>query len=305
VGLRQPADIIWALDNSGSMITEAQAVQDNMNTFAQQIVASGIDVRVVVLSAVRDPILLPPPLDLLIPAVCIGAPLGSGQCPSDSKPPNFLHLPVLVGSNDALNLLINSYPQYRSMLRPEATKTFVVVTDDEATDPPNNSAAAFSAAVTGLDPTLFTQWTFSGVYCRTNCLNCSGVGNVYEQLRTDKGGVWGDMCMTDFAPVFSALAQTVITGSKLACEWVIPPPPPGETFDRDKVNVVYTPANSPPLRLLKVPTSADCGSEAAWFYDNNTNPTKVLVCPEICTAIQAANEAKIDVEFGCASEVVR
>ncbi|HMI85158.1 MAG TPA: hypothetical protein VK550_13755, partial [Polyangiaceae bacterium] len=96
---KQPADIIWALDNSGSMTTEAQAVQDNMNVFAQQIIASGIDVHVVILSA-------PQTIIFGIPignGVCVGAPLGSGQCPADSLAPKYLHLPVAVGSWDALN----------------------------------------------------------------------------------------------------------------------------------------------------------------------------------------------------------
>ena len=132
-----------------------------------------------------------------------------------------------VGSHDALNLLINRYGEYKSMLRPDASKTFVVVTDDEATDPPNNSAAAFSASVAALDPVMFKKWTLSGVYCMTPCLNCAGIGSVYEQLRQQTGGVSGDMCTTDFAPVFKALAQAVITGSKLSCEWTIPPPPAG------------------------------------------------------------------------------
>src|SRR5262245_52109748 len=39
----QPADIIWAIDTSGSMTEETNFVIQQMNNFSQQIVASGID----------------------------------------------------------------------------------------------------------------------------------------------------------------------------------------------------------------------------------------------------------------------
>jgi hypothetical protein len=297
---KQPADIIWALDNSGSMLTEAQAVQDNMNIFAQQIIASGIDVRVVILSNPQT-IILGIPIGI---GVCVGAPLGSGQCPNDSLPPKYLHLPVSVGSHDALNLLIDRYGEYKSMLRPDASKTFVVVTDDEATAAPNNSAAAFTAAVTALDPVLFKKWTFSGVYCSSNCLNCSGVGTVYDQLKQQTGGVSGDMCTTDFAPVFKALAEAVITGSKLSCDWAIPPPPAGQMFDPKFVNVIYTANGGAPRDLFNVPSAAECAAQGGWYYDDNAKPTKVLACPTTCTEIQADMKAKIAVAFGCKTKVI-
>ena len=297
---KQPADIIWALDNSGSMTTEAQAVQDNMNVFAQQIVASGIDVRVVILSAPQTIIFGVP----IGNGVCVAPPLGSGQCPADSLPPRYLHLPITVGSWDSLNLLTAHYAEYKSMLRPNASKTFVVVTDDEAIAPPNNSAAAFTSALTALDPVMFAKWTFSGVYCSMACGNCSGIGNVYEQLRQQTGGVKGDMCTTDFAPVFKALAQAVITGTKLSCEWSIPPPPMGQTFDPKMVNVIYTPDGGLPRDLFNVPTAADCAPQGGWFYDDNAKPTKVLACPSTCTEIQADLKAKIAVAFGCKTKII-
>ncbi|HMI85316.1 MAG TPA: hypothetical protein VK550_14570, partial [Polyangiaceae bacterium] len=202
------------------------------------------------------------------------------------------------------NLLTSHYGEYKSMLRANASKTFVVVTDDNATAAPNNSATTFSAAVTALDPAMFAKWTLSGVYCSTACLNCSAVGTVYEDLRKQTGGVSGDMCTTDFAPVFKALAQAVITGSKLSCEWAIPPAPAGQTFDPRLVNVIYTPDGAAPRDLFNVPTAADCGTQGGWFYDDNTNPTKVLACPSSCTEIQTDLKAKIAVAFGCKTKVI-
>jgi hypothetical protein len=63
---KQPADIIVVVDNSGSMDFEAGAVQDNLDAFSQQIVDSGIDVRVVLISSYPgdgNGICIDPPLD--------------------------------------------------------------------------------------------------------------------------------------------------------------------------------------------------------------------------------------------------
>jgi hypothetical protein len=112
------------------------------------------------------------------------------------------------------------------------------------------------------------------------------------------------MCTTDFAPVFKALAQAVITGSKLSCDWAIPPPPAGQMFDPKLVNVIYTPDGAAARDLFNVPSAADCGTMGGWFYDDNAKPTKVLACPSTCTEIQADLKAKIAVAFGCKTKVI-
>src|SRR5690606_3496249 len=46
----EPADIIFAVDTSGSMSDEIGFTQQHLNQFSTQIVQSGIDVRVVMLA---------------------------------------------------------------------------------------------------------------------------------------------------------------------------------------------------------------------------------------------------------------
>jgi hypothetical protein len=231
--------------------------------------------------------------------ICIDPPLGSGTCPDDSNPPRFLHVPQEVGSNDALNLFVDTYPNWQAQLRANATKTFVVVTDDDASDGPNNSASAFTQAVTGLDATLFRAWTFSGIYCFSECPDAAAIGSVYVDLVAQTQGVSGDLCLQDFAPVFDALAQSVIGTSSLDCEWDIPPPPAGEILDVDKVNVQYTVSGGAAQPILHVPSSNDCGAQGGWFYNDAASPTRVRVCPTTCETIQADPGAKIDILFGC------
>jgi hypothetical protein len=294
----RPADIIFAIDSSTSMDEEIGFVQTNMNTFSQQISASGIDVHVILIANETGQ-----------RPVCIGAPLGSGTCPGDSKAPNYVHVPVGVGSHDALDQIIDTYPMYQQYLRPEATKSFVVITDDDAPvqggmgggmAPRITTAQAFVDEVAALDATLFKEWTMNGVYCFTECAGtAAAVGQVYIDLVARTMGVGGDLCLQDFQPVFDRLAKQIITnaGSTIACEWDLPAAPTGQSFSRDLVKVDRsTSAGTTPLS--QVATEAECAA-GGWHLDNLLNPTKIVACPNTCMEMQNQSGGKIDVSFGC------
>ena len=301
----QPADIIIAVDNSGSMDEEIVFVREQLNAFSQQIVDSGVDVRIILITApVADAMPVVPPIiwdddDDQDNGICIGAPLGSGTCPADSNPPRYMHIAREVKSHDALNLFISTFPQWKDQLRPNATKTFVVVTDDNAEDEPNDSAGAFTQNVAQLDPALFAKWSLSGIYCFSECPDAAEIGTVYADLVQQTGGVGGDLCLQDFAPVFDALAKQVIGASKLDCAWDIPAAPMDQMFHKDRVNVQFTASGATPQIVFHVDTPAACGAQGGWHYDDNANPTRLLVCPSTCDQLQAQESAQLDVLFGC------
>ena len=282
-----PADIIVAIDSSGSMDEEIVFVQTQMNAFSQQISAAGIDARVILIG---DP-----------QAICIGAPLGSGTCPNDTKLPGYVHIPTEVGSNDGLNLFIQTFPQWRQHLRQGASKSLFIVTDDDATDGPNNSAATFRTNFTALDPTMLAKWTFNGVYCFTECPEAAEIGRVYIDLVAATGGVGGDLCLQDFKPVFDALAKKIITtsGTKITCDWALPPPTLGKTYAGDLVEVRRS-SDAGINVIPKVNSAMDC-TQGGWHFDNNFNPTKILACPSTCTQMQSQPGGQIDVTYGCES----
>jgi hypothetical protein len=308
----QPVDIIFGIDTSGSMGEEISFVQQNLNTFSQQIIDSGVDVRVIMLATegtadMADECIVFWPGTPCIPVsgdnfgVCIGAPLGSGTCPADSNPPVYQHVPVEIGSNDVLNIFISSYPQYSQFLRPGSLKHFVSITDDDATDGPYNNADAFIAAVAALDPdpAMWATWSYSSIYCFTECPAAAEVGLVHQDLVAKTMGVGGDLCLQDFGPVFEKLATEVAESVQLACEWEIPPPPDDETFDSNKTNVELMLDSTMEL-LPRLPTGmTDCADLAAWRYDDEASPTKVLACPAACTRIQSATNASVKIVFGC------
>jgi hypothetical protein len=260
--------------------------------------------------------------------MCIPAPLGSGQCSgADQKLPTYQHVVQTVASTDGLQVILATYPQWKDSLRPNASKTIAIVTDDEssisgadftnqllALDPTFNGFK-FDAICSQVDPDSITfvcfNCAFQGMLSCNNCmekccdkgLGCSPLpadkGQVYLDLVAQTGGVYGDLCIQDFGPVFQDMATGVVSSSQLSCEYDIPPPPDGQTLDPGKVNVLYTPTGMPEQPILFVTTPADCGLQGGWFYDNPNAPTKVVMCPGTCSILQADVTGKLEVQFGC------
>ncbi len=301
----QPADILIVVDNSGSMDFESKAVQDYLNGFSQQIFAANIDAHVVLLSA------YPGASDA---GICIDAPLGGGMCPaSDSNPPGFIHIDQLIESSDALTRLIERHADWATAMRPTASKHIIVVTDDNS----DLSAADFMTMWSAIDPSYVPVFVHGIAAIQdpvTSCLdgNASGCcaiasvpGAVYQTLADQTAGVFGNLCTQEFQPIFDAVADQVIEGSDLACEFTIPPPPDGEEFDPKKVNVdFFQNANDadPTLEIGYVDDLAACaGVDGGWYYNDPAAPTTILLCSQTCDAIQGHSMAKIAIQFGCAT----
>jgi hypothetical protein len=185
-------------------------------------------------------------------------------------------------------------------MRPDSKKHFVVVSDDEST---MMTAAAFTSAADALDPAVIKDWDFHGIFAQTMCMEASAVGNVYKELVMQTGGVAGDLCLQQFDPVFDQLAMDVAGKAEIACDWTIPPPPPGESLDPGKVNVRFTQPDGTVVQLLKIPVGEECMDREGWHYDDDANPTKVVSCEASCKKFRAGG-GKVDVLFGCATIVV-
>ena len=287
---KQPSDIVFILDNSGSMALEATWVQQNMNGFSQQIAASGVDFHVVVISSYPNHGY----------GICIDPPLGAGGCPTtDSKPPTFLHVDQQVGSTNGLSLCISTYLNWKSALRPNAAKHVVIVTDDNS----KLAAASFDSQLQALDAPTFTGYKFHGIFCYTKCATAANIGTVYKTLVQQTGGVSGDLCLQDFKPVFDKLATAVVSGSKISCDIAMPTAPAGKKINPQQVSVeMVASAGSAPQKLPHVADLTQCGS-GGWYYDNNTTPTKIILCPSTCTWAQGLTGAKVTVGLGCLGNI--
>jgi len=312
----QPVDIVITIDNSPSLLDEINATRANMNKFSKAIGASGLDYHIVLVSC------LPGDCENdKFHGICIDPPLGkTGGCtavpPSDTNPPNYLHVSTKVPSTKTLERMISTYPTWKSMMRAGAARHVVVISDD--TD--ETTAAQFNTSLLALDPVGFKGYKFHGIFafkskedaCAiSNSEPCctyaapGGEGVPYKDLVQLTGGVQADLCLQSFDPVFSQIATSVIKSAKLSCSWPLPAPPDGKQLDPTQINVEYIDGNNVSTVFGKVASAADCTKIKGdgWYYDNETKPTKVLVCPQTCTKIQGQTSAQIVIHFGCKTEL--
>lgn len=295
---KQPADIIFIIDNSGSMQVEAGSVKANMNTFSSKIINSGIDAHVVLISAISGST-----------GMCIAPPLGGGGCPAkDNNLPKFLHINDEVGSNNALQKLLDHHADWKGQMRPDASKHIIVVSDDDS----DLGANAFDTAFKALDPS-YADYQFHAIvgakdsgdalWCISDPVCCAftaAAGEVYLELINKTDGVFGDLCKQDFTPVFTTLSTEVIQNAGLACEWEIPKPMDEDVIDYDKVNVDFDDGKGNIVPIGKVDSPAACADVVdGWYYDDPNTPTKILVCPQTCEKIQLAPMASMSIKFGC------
>lgn len=292
-----PSDIIWVVDQSGSMDQETVHVQAKINDFVTLIGASNIDYRVVMIAAPSG-----------TNAICVGPPLGGANCGNNTQ---FRLVDQRVRSNDGPELAVSTYPLYSDFLRPEAAKHFVFVTDDDS----DMSAAAFTSALGALLPAgMFTGFKVHGIYAFGSGNNgCTGAfgsgaadGTVYTALIAQTGGASGVICTGDWTQVFQDITAAVVSGSQVSCELAMPEPPMnGEMIDPTKVNVNYQMGGVAPGQTLpQVPTAADCTAVGGWYYDDNAAPTLITLCPATCTSVQGDPAANVKVELGCSTQIL-
>jgi hypothetical protein len=297
-----PVDVVFAVDNSGSMNDEAGWVQEHMNAFSQQIVDSGVDAHIVLISS---------PTNMSTNGICIDAPLGSGMCPDDTNLPNYLHVPWPVSSVDALYKIEESYEVWwEDMLREDSARHLVVVSDDNSSLP----ALDFIDMMAELDAP-FEEFHSHAIACPMDSMTacsmdpphaCCGIaasmGTVYLELASLTEGIFADLCSQDFGPVFDELAE-VIADVPIACEWIIPDPPEGEVFDPDEVNVDFIDSEDVVHTIGHVDLPEQCDDVSqAWYYNDLVEPTSIRVCPQTCFWIQSDPDATIVIKFGCQTE---
>jgi hypothetical protein len=100
-----------------------------------------------------------------------------------------------------------------------------------------------------------------------------------------------------------------IRGAALACEFKIPAPGAG-AIDFQKVNVHYTsgtPAGAP-QDLLYVGKAERCDpARGGWYYDVDPSagtPTTIKTCDASCRRFQLDATVRVDLVFGCATQVI-
>lgn len=305
--IKPPVDIIVAIDQSGSMSEEIAKVKANINKMSDFLKTTGFDYRVVMIAR--------PGTDTF--GVCIPPPLGGPTC--GDNPPIYRRAAQEVQSSDALGLILSTYDstsdlvKWAGTLRPDATKIFVVITDDDARQPApspywqsfdneilKRGSGTFGTAAKRkyvFFPICGASETDPTVKCGTGMVN---TGSQYIELTKLTGGKWYPLCAVDFGPLFVDMGKKI--AGKVACELTVPKPPTGETIDPGKVNVSYTPSSGGASKELVQDSSKPCdGGANGWQF--NVDKTKILLCGSACTVVQTDPGTKVNVVFGCKTKV--
>jgi len=99
-------------------------------------------------------------------------------------------------------------------------------------------------------------------------------------------------------------ALNAIKGTALGCTYSIPEPEMGNEPDYNAVNVEYTPGDGSPAQVFpKVSSAAACGAEDGWYYNDNANPTQIILCDASCDKVSADDSGTISIVLGCATVV--
>jgi hypothetical protein len=179
-----------------------------------------------------------------------------------------------------------SWAETNQAANPNAIYVVVLVTDGEPTvcDINNNDIAAladnayinngirtYTIAMAGANVSALDQIAKAGGTGKAFVI--SGTTNVSQQLTT---------------------ALQSIAGQNASCSFDLPNQ---GAFDPNDATVSYTSGSGTSTTLPKAQNAGSCG--AGWYYDNNTNPISVTLCPQTCTQVQSDPGAKVSVQLGC------
>jgi hypothetical protein len=188
---------------------------------------------------------------------------------------------------------------------PTHTVVAVLATDGLPTqcDPLDfNGISAIAASALGGSPSVptFVIGVFAGddAAAKTNLDQLAQAGGTNQSFLVD---------VTQNVEQAFLAALNAIRGQKLACEYLLPPAPPGETLDYGKVNVRHTPTGSmTSSTIYYVQTLDKCdAATGGWYYDQDPSagltPTKIIMCPATCTVFGTGGQ--VDIGLGCTTEI--
>jgi von Willebrand factor type A domain len=289
-----PLDMIILLDRSGSMSLGGKwdGSTDALKTFVNDPASAGINVGIVYypIDSAAESCDFTLYDDLVVPV---------GELPGNA--------PALVASIDAEDPNGADTPTYGALkgalfnatAYQDANPTHKVIVVFASDGDPNGCGA--QDAIPEIAALASSAVNYNGVQTYVIAIQGATLANL-NQIALAGGTMQAYDVTANVAQFSQKMAE--IRAAALSCEFIIPDPPEAQELDPEKINVSYTPGGQgSPQTLPQATNLADCGAGAGWYYDNNTDPTKILLCPASCTTVQADSAAAIGVLFGCKTEV--
>lgn len=187
----RPVDLVWIIDQSGSMSQEIAGVKANMNKFSSYISGQKIDYRVIVLArrgtGSKD--------------ICIAPPLGGPNCADTAR---FKQVSKTVGSTNELTLFQSYITTIESHMRPNSLRQIIVVTDDNS----KLSASAFHAWIKARPG--YKDYVFHSIVSLVYTFMCTAKdGKVYIDLSNWTKGLKFHICNANWNSLFTQLSKKV------------------------------------------------------------------------------------------------
>lgn len=282
-----PLDLVLAIDTSGSMNEEIGLVQQNLDAFLSLLHQSGVDMKLIVLAErqVAPPVAVDP---------------GDGQ---------FLSLDVGVASQNALDVLVDSYPDYAPHLRPGVPTHYLVITDDDVREVPNyvpqRSVEEFVADMT---QRLGQDFVYHSVASPPDlpeaCVGSHGEAASpaiqHARLSEVTGGTWQNICAEDWGPLFENLAQSLLVTVPLSCQFELPPPPESASYIASEVDLQLGILNDPQIYTVPgVDGAAACSDTGGWYFDDPEAPSSIHLCDSTCNFVGSAALPALEISLNC------
>ncbi len=167
----------------------------------------------------------------------------------------------------------------------------IFATDGDPLDCDTNQSHIEAVAASGFNGTPSIATFVIGVGSQLSALNgVAAAGGTGQAFIVDTSQNVNQQFMA---------ALNAIRGAALGCNYSIPVPESGVP-DYSKVNVEYTPGGSTtPQVIPHVTDKGSCPATGnAWYYDDPTSPTQILLCDATCNALSQDSTGEVDVVLG-------
>ncbi|WP_437591310.1 hypothetical protein [Sorangium sp. So ce1000] len=123
-------------------------------------------------------------------------------------------------------------------------------------------------------------------------------GTTYQVLSVMTGGLRYPIQQHDtYDAVFKAIANSVISGAKLACEIEVPKAPGGQSIDLDTVQIEFTPSDGGQKKTFsQVKSHEECAGTSSSFY---IEEGIIRLCEDTCAMAAQDNTAGMQLLYGC------
>jgi len=144
----------------------------------------------------------------------------------------------------------------------------------------------------------------------SKCSSAVNSGPATQALSMLTGGLRYPVCEgAGFDVVFKKIAEGVIQGAKIQCDFPMPEPPTGKELDPKTIQIQYTPSKGGGKQTFAQVTDATQCKPGAFFIEGDPDAgvpdgsdggaAKLVLCPQACGLVQGDDSPKVEILALC------